>query len=107
MKFQMLLHEGVVGPELQPQLAQELRRIYATRFGAAEAEIEVEISEIPKGRFFTAGKPSRSSLVGGSVPAGTSSADRTRLMAEITSMWCERTGCTPDDIVVSISDAPD
>jgi phenylpyruvate tautomerase PptA (4-oxalocrotonate tautomerase family) len=106
MKFQLLLHEGVIEPNLQPRLAQELRRIYTRNWGGAEDHISVNVTEIPKGRFFTAAKPSRSSLVGGSVPAGTSRTARTRLMAEITSMWCELTGCTPNEIVVSISDAP-
>jgi hypothetical protein len=27
-------------------------------------------------------------------------------MTEITRMWCEITGCAPNEVVVSISDAP-
>ena len=106
MRFQVLLHEGVIDPRLQPRLAQELRRIYARNLGGAEDDVSVDVAEIPQGRFFTAAQPSRSSLVGGSVPAGTSPTERTRLMSEITSMWCEITGCTPDEVVVSISDTP-
>ena len=106
MGFTVILHEGVVPEILRPQLAQGIRRIYADIFGGPADNVSVDITEIPKGRFFTAAKPSRSSLIGGSVPAGTSRADRTRLMSEITSMWCEVTGCTPNDVVVSASDAP-
>jgi len=106
MKFQVLLHEGVVAKALQPFLSQELRRIYTSNFGGTAEEIAVDITEIPQGRFFTAAKPSRTSIIGGSVPAGTSKAERTRLMSEITSMWCEVTGHTPHDVVVSVSDAP-
>ena len=106
MRLQVILHEGVVDEGSRPRLAHELRRIYAGIFGAAEDQVAVEITEIPNGKFFTAAKPSRSSLVGAGVPDGTSRADRTRLMSEISAMWCDVTGCTPNEIVVSASDAP-
>lgn len=106
MGFQFLLHEGVIDKALHPKLSQEVRRIYAGQFGGDSEQIAVDITEIPKGRFFTAARPSRSSLIGGSVPAGTGKIERTRLMSEITAMWCAVTGCTPNEIVVSISDAP-
>lgn len=106
MKFQLILHEGVVDQTLIPRLAQEIRRVYGANFGGGEEQVTVDVTEIPAGRFFTAGKPSRTSLIGGSVPRGTSRADRTRVMSEITAIWCEVTGCTPNDVVVSVSDAP-
>lgn len=105
MAFHLLLHEGVVPEALRPRLAEGIRRIYADIFGAAES-VSVEVTEIPKGRFFTAAEPSRTSIIGGSVPAGTSRADRTRFMSEVTAMWCEVTGCTPNDVVISAADAP-
>ena len=104
--FQLILHEGVVDAGLRPRLAQGIRRIYSSVFGTTEDDVIVEITEIPRGRFFTAAKPSRSSLVGGTAPAGTSRADRTRLMSEISAMYCDVTGCTPNEIVVSVSDDP-
>ena len=105
MTFHLILHEGVVAEALRPQLAQGIRQIYSDIFGTPAEKVAVDITQIPRGRFFTAAKPSRSSLIGGSVPAGTSKADRTRLMSEITAMWCEVTGCTPNDVVISASDA--
>lgn len=106
MGFQIILHEGVIEGGLRPRLASEIRRIYTSIFGGAEGDIAIDITEIPKGKFFTAAKPSRSSLVGGGVPAGTSPDDRTRLLSEISTMWCEVTGCSSNEIVVSASDAP-
>jgi len=103
-EFQLILHGGVVDERLRPRLVQEIRRIYASIFAAAEGQAVVEITEIPTGWFFTAAEPSRSSLVGGTVAAGTSRSDRTRLMAEISAMWCATTGCAPNEIVVSVSD---
>jgi phenylpyruvate tautomerase PptA (4-oxalocrotonate tautomerase family) len=105
MTFQVILHEGVVDETLRPRLTREMRRIYAGIFGTDENQVAVEVTEIPKGRFFTAAKPSSSSLIGVGVPAGTSRADRTRLMSKITAMWCSITGCTANEIVVSASDA--
>ena len=103
MTFQVILHEGVIAEAVRPRLVREMRRVAADVFGAPAANATVEMTEIPRGRFFTAAQPSRSSLVGTTVPPGTSPADRTRLMAEITSAWCDVTGCTPDEIVVSAS----
>ena len=106
MHFQLIVHQGVVDAALRPKLAREIRRVYAAQFGGSEDQVAVDVTEIPHGRFFTAGRLSRTSLIGGSVPKGTASADRTRLMSAITAIWCEITGCTPNDVVVSVSDAP-
>jgi hypothetical protein len=103
-QFQILLHDQVVDPALRPRLVQEIRRIYAALFSAAEGSVTVEIAEVPKGWFFTAAEPSTSSIIGGTVPAGTAGADRTRLMTEISAMWCATTGCTPNELVVSVLD---
>jgi hypothetical protein len=103
-QFQVILHAGVVDARLHPRLTGEIRRIYTSIFDTAETHVIVEITEIPSGWFFTAAQPSCSSLVGGTVPAGTTRADRTRLMSEISAMWCATTGCTANEIVISISD---
>ena len=105
MRFQVILHEGVVDGELHATLADGLRRIYAGLFSVAETEIDVGIDEIPSGLFFTAAKPSSSSIVAGTVPLGTSKDDRTRLLSEICDMWCDVTGCTPGEIVATAADA--
>jgi hypothetical protein len=104
MRFQVLLHEGVVDPALRPRLERELRRIGAAASGTSAGDVAVEVNEISAGRFFTAGEPSRSSLIATSVPAGTSRADRTGLMSAITTLWCDVTGCRAAEVVVSVSD---
>jgi phenylpyruvate tautomerase PptA (4-oxalocrotonate tautomerase family) len=43
--------------------------------------------------------------VAGTVPAGTSTSQRHRLLSEITALWCETTGCTSHEIVVTAGDA--
>jgi len=103
MTFQVILHQGVVDGATRARLEHALRRIGAGAHGGSE-EVAVTISEVPTGRFFTAGKPSRSSLIATSVPAGTAGSERTALMSAITAMWCEVTGCTAEEVVVSAAD---
>ena len=105
MRFRVILHEGVVAEALRPELATGLGRIYAGLFAAPAAEIGVDLTVLPRGRFFTAGEPSTSSIIAGAVPAGTTNEGRHRLLAEITALWCETTGCTPHQVVVTAADA--
>jgi phenylpyruvate tautomerase PptA (4-oxalocrotonate tautomerase family) len=105
MRFRVIVPEGVVPEALRPELAAELARSYAALFGTPAAELGVDFTEVPRGRFFTAGKPSRTSIIAGTVPAGTKDELRHRLLAEITALWCETTGCTPHEVVVTAADA--
>ena len=105
MRFRVILHEGVVAETLRPELATGLGRIYAGLFAAPAGEIGVDFTVLPSGRFFTAGEPSTSSIIAGVVPVGTPNERRHRLLAEITALWCETTGCTPHEVVVTAADA--
>ena len=99
-----MLHEGVVAERLRPELAAGLGGIYARLFGVPAAEIGADFTVFPRGCFFTAGEASTSSIIAGTVPAGTPDERRHRLLAEITAFWCETTGCTPREVVVTAAD---
>jgi hypothetical protein len=101
----VILHEGVVPETLRSELAAGLGGAYARLFRVPAAEIGVDFTVLPRGRFFTAGRPSRSSIIAGTVPAGTPDERRHRLLSEITALWCEVTGCTPHEVVVTAADA--
>jgi len=105
VRFRVIVHEGVIAEALQPELAAGLGRVYAEIFEVPAAEIRADFTLMPRGRFFTAGRPSRSSIIACSVPVGANDARRQRLLAEITALWCELTGCTPHDVVVTAADA--
>ena len=105
MRFRVILHEGVVPEPLRPDLAAGLGGAYARLFAVPAAEIGVDFTVLPRGRFFTAGRLSQSSIIAGTVPAGTPDEKRHRLLAEITALWCETTGCTPHEVVVTAADA--
>jgi phenylpyruvate tautomerase PptA (4-oxalocrotonate tautomerase family) len=104
VRFRVILPEGVVPGALRGDLAAGLSRLYARLLAVPAGEIGVDFTELPRGRFFTAGKPSTSSIIAGTVPAGTPNELRHRLLAEITALWCESTGCTPHEVVVTAAD---
>ncbi len=101
----MILHEGVVPEAVRPELDGGIRRLYAALFEVPAEAVAVDFTELARGCFFTAGRPSTSSIVAGTVPAGTPTERRHRLLSEITALWCETTGCSPHEIVVSAGDA--
>jgi phenylpyruvate tautomerase PptA (4-oxalocrotonate tautomerase family) len=105
MRFRVIVPEGVVSEALRPELAAGLVRSYAALFRTPAAELGVDFTELPRGRFFSAGELSRTSIIAGTVPAGTKDDQRHRLLAEITALWCETTGCSPHEVVVTAADA--
>jgi hypothetical protein len=104
MACQIMLHEGVIDAGLRPSLEEGIRRIYADVVGVPAADLEVEYVVVPAGNWFTAGYPSRNSIVLTTVPAGFGSESRTRLMSEIYDHWRATTGCTPNEIVLTAVD---
>jgi phenylpyruvate tautomerase PptA (4-oxalocrotonate tautomerase family) len=102
----VILPEGVVPEALRPALADGIRGVYAALFDVAPEAVAVDFTEFARGRFFSAGRPSSTSIVAGTVPSGTGAAQRHRLLSEITALWCRTTGCTPHEVVVSAGDAP-
>jgi phenylpyruvate tautomerase PptA (4-oxalocrotonate tautomerase family) len=105
LRFRVIVPEGVVPEAVRPELCAGLARIHAALFSVPAAEIGVDFTELPRGRFFTAGQASRTSIIAGTVPAGTPDERRHRLLGEITALWCETTGCTPHEVVVTAADA--
>lgn len=79
-----------------------LRGLMADRFGLAD--VAVEFIEIPEGRWFTAGEPSRASMVLGSVPAGTPQDVRVDVMDAVARLFAEATGTDYHDVMVSAPD---
>ena len=105
MRFRVILHEGVVPEGVRPALAAGLGAAFTRLFGGAPADVGVDFTVMPRGRFFTAGAPSASSIIAGTVPAGTPDERRHRLLADVTALWCDVTGCTPHEVVVTAADA--
>lgn len=94
-----------LGPALEQRLAEGLTFLTVNRFGADPEPIEVGFTEVEAGRWFTAGEPSESTMVLGSVPAGTPQDVREAHMAEVARFFSETTGDHIDQVMVVAADA--
>ena len=81
-----------------------LANIEAARFGTEPAELLVEFTEIDEGRWFTAAEQSSATVVTGTVPSGTTQAERAELMDEIGRAAASALDQDFNDIMVVASD---
>lgn len=100
------LVNGAISPPVREQVVRGLRQINAERFGIAPDQLKVEFTEVEKGMWFTGGTLSQASMVLGSVPPGTSQAQRVDLMAEVCRMFSEVAGAPYNDVMVVAADPP-
>lgn len=96
------LVNGAIGVDARRAIVDGLTRLTGVHFG--EHEITVEFIEIPAGRWFTAGQPSRASMVLGTVPAGTPQRVRVAVMDAIARLFADATDTDYDDVMVSAPD---
>ena len=104
INFNCIIQEGVIPDDLRPNLSSELARISTSILGGNPEEVEVEYTVIPHGYGFRGGELSTTSLVSGYIPPGCEQETRVELMQQICDMWCELTGCSVDELVVSARD---
>ena len=93
-------------PGLWPELQSRLAAIATAVLGGSPDQVTVEFDEIPHGYGFRGGEVSTTSLVRGLIPPGCVQEVRVDLMQRICAMWCEVTGCTVEELVVSARDRP-
>lgn len=101
-----LIQEGQAADRQREALAQGLARIARDAFGEQPDAGAVSWRVVREGFGFTAGEPSRSSLVIHSVPAGLPLERREAFMLEVCALWERVTGCSRDEIVVTAWDGP-
>ncbi len=99
------LVNGAIDDGRRAAVAEGLARLNEERFGIAD--VPVEFIEIPEGRWFTAGQPSKASMVLGSVPAGTDQATRVEVMDAIARLFSEITDTDYHDVMVVAADRKD
>ncbi|MEM8926031.1 MAG: hypothetical protein AAGD35_21205 [Actinomycetota bacterium] len=93
--------------DTERRLAEGLTFLTVNRFGPTPEPVEVSFTEIEAGRWFTAGEPSSSTMVLGSVPVGTEQSVREAHMAEVARLFSQTTGDHIDEIMVVAADARD
>jgi phenylpyruvate tautomerase PptA (4-oxalocrotonate tautomerase family) len=104
--YACMVQEGQVADRSRDRLAEGLARLAAETFGQDPNEVEIRWVPIREGFGFTAGKPSTSSLIARSVPAGFTDEQRSAFMLRVSDLWREVTGCHPDEVVVTTVDGP-
>lgn len=100
------LVNGSIDAATRERVVNGLTEIHRVHFNWPEAALRVEFIEVAAGRWFTAGQPSRASMVLGSVPPGTSQVARVALMEAVCRMFSEQTGAPYDDVMVVAADSP-
>ena len=68
------------------------------------ADAQVAWVTVPEGNGFTAGQPSKSSVVAMTAAESLSPTHRETLLRELVALWTTETGCSVDDVVAVISD---
>jgi hypothetical protein len=106
ISFNCIIQERAVESALWGELASRLADIAAAVFGGSAEDAAVEFTVIPHGYGFRGGEVSTTSLVRGLIPPGCAQEVRVDLMRRICAMWCDVTGCTVDELVVSARDRP-
>ena len=99
------LVNGSLTKATEQRLAEGLTFITINRFGPTPDPIEVSFTDIEDGRWFTAGQPSASTMVLGSVPPGTAQEVREAHMNEVARFFSQTTGADLDHIMVVAADA--
>ena len=105
-QYACIVQAGQTAESRQPRLSDGLKLIAQETFGESPESVEIRWISVKKGFGFTAGKRSTSSLVGRSVPDGYPDDERFRLMTDISELWQEVTGCSINEVVVTVMDGP-
>ena len=102
--YACIVQQGQEAERRRDALEQGLRRIARDCFGDDPAAVEFRWTAMPEGMAWTAGEPSRSSIVVRSVPVGFDDARREAFMKSVCDLWIETTGCSIEEIVVTAFD---
>jgi len=101
-KCMCMVQEGQIPDPVLETLGEKLNDIVVSHKLGAAAEIAWIV--IPRGRGWTAGEPSTSSVVTVAAPPIEQS-HRETILTEICDMWCKATGCHINQIVATVMPA--
>jgi len=104
--YACMIQAGQISEAQRAKLAAGLERIAGELLGAQPQSTDIQWVVINEGFGFSAGEPSKSSVVVRSVPVGFPDDRRETLLTEISNLWQEVTGCTANEIVATALDGP-
>ncbi|MEM1434940.1 MAG: hypothetical protein AAGG11_12845 [Pseudomonadota bacterium] len=96
-----LVQEGQIAPETERTLRTQLTD-FAKR--AFDTELQISWVVIPEHNGFTAGEPTRASVVSMRATAPLEQSRRVELLQELCDLWTHETRCSHDELVGVISD---
>ena len=104
INFDCTIQEGCITDEMRPRLAAAIEGVCVDVLGQDQGPVEVTWTVIRKGFGFRGGEPSTTSLVRGQIPDGCDKETRRRLLHALGDAWCETSGMTEHEVVVSARD---
>jgi phenylpyruvate tautomerase PptA (4-oxalocrotonate tautomerase family) len=104
--YQCISPEGLLDESARGQLAEQITRIHCDATGVPPSFVNVLFTDVPSGRYFVAGKPSRHCMLNGAIRVGRDLATRQRILQELSQMWTRLTGQTEGELLISLWENP-
>lgn len=92
--------------DAKKRIARGITDIHCGLTGAPRQFVHVIFSEYTSENGFSAGEPSRASLVRGFIRVGRTQEVKEELLREISELWIREAGTPPENLLVSLSENP-
>ena len=102
--YQVIAHKDLLTDDLRRRIAGEITRIHTTNTGAPAVFVNVLFQDPPAGHLFTAGEPSRTTIIVGNIRAGRELAVRQAMLRDLAEMWTALTGQSGGELLMSIQE---
>ncbi|MET0704621.1 MAG: tautomerase family protein [Mycobacterium sp.] len=102
--YQVIAPQDLLSDDLRHRIASEITRIHTTNTGAPALFVNVLFQDVPAGRLFTAGKPSRTTIIVGEIREGRELAVRQAILADLAEMWTAQTGQSDGELLMAIKE---
>jgi phenylpyruvate tautomerase PptA (4-oxalocrotonate tautomerase family) len=102
--YQVIAHKDLLTDDLRRSIAGEITRIHTANTGAPAVFVNVLFQDPPAGSLFTAGEPSRTTIIVGNIRAGRELAVRQAMLRELAEMWTAQTGQSSGELLMSIQE---
>ena len=102
--YQVIAHKDLLTDDLRRRIAGEITKIHTTNTGAPAVFVNVLFQDPPAGSLFTAGEPSRTTIIVGNIRAGRELSVRQSLLRDLAEMWTAQTGQSSGELLMSIQE---
>jgi phenylpyruvate tautomerase PptA (4-oxalocrotonate tautomerase family) len=102
--YQVISHKDLLTDDLRRRIAGEITKIHTTHTGAPAVFVNVLFQDPPAGSLFTAGEPSRTTIIVGNIRAGRELAVRQAMLRDLAEMWTAQTGQSSGELLMSIQE---